>query len=76
MDEMKNDHVLFSKIIKNQFIERVLVDVCNRKKIGDNILLKRLNNYQPNIKLNIKLNPSKFLDTKASRIHEFLKFNI
>ena len=35
-----------------------------------------LNNYHPNIKFLIELNPSKFLDTKLTNICVVYKFNV
>ena len=40
---------------------RFLVEIYNRKKIGESVLFIQLNNYHPNIKLDIELNPSKFI---------------
>ena len=39
-------------------------------------MLNRLNNYHPNIKLIIELNPSKFLDSKRTNINGFYKFSV
>ena len=44
--------------------------------MGDNVLFDRLNNYHPNIKLTIEVNPSKFLDTKLTNISCAYKFNV
>ena len=47
------------------FYKRFVDDIYNRKKKGthDN-LHEKLNNYHPNIKLRIEINPNKFLDTE------------
>ena len=60
----------------NTFYQRFADDIYSIKKIGDNALFYRLNNYHPNIKLAIELNPRKFLDTKLTNINGFYKFNI
>ena len=61
MVKMENDIAIPSKLF---FYRRFVDDIYSRRKKGDNILFNRLNNYHPNIKLTIELNPSKFLDTK------------
>ena len=48
----------------------------SRWKLGDNVLFDRLNNYHPNIKLTIEVNPSKFLDIKLTNINGAYKFNV
>ena len=47
------------------FYKRFVDDIYDRKKKGihDN-LYEKLNNYHPNIKLRIEINPSKFLDNE------------
>ena len=51
--------------LKPIFYKRCVDDIHNRRKnnIRDN-LYERLNNYHPNIKLTIQINPNKFLDTE------------
>ena len=39
-------------------------------------MFNRLNNYHPNVKLTIEVNPSMFVDTKLSNINGTYKFNI
>ena len=39
-------------------------DIYSKRKIGGDVLFKELNNYHPNIKFTIELDPSKFLYTK------------
>ena len=39
-------------------------------------MLNRLNNYHPNIKLIIELNPSKSLDSKRTNMNGFYKFSV
>ena len=50
-----------------------MYEIYSKRKIGHNVLFNRLNNYYPNIKLTIELNPSKFLDTKLTSISMDLK---
>ena len=50
-----------------------MYEIYSKKKIGYNVLFNRLNNYHPNIKLTIELNPSKFLDTNLTSISMDLK---
>ena len=50
-----------------------MYEIYSKRKIGYNVLFNRLNNYYPNIKLTIELNPSKFLDTKLTSISMDLK---
>ena len=73
MVKMENDVVAPSKHI---FYHRFVDDIYSRWKLGDNLLFDQLNNYHPNIKLTIELNPSKFLDTKLSNINGVYKFNV
>ena len=51
--------------LKPIFYKRCVDDIHNRRKnsIHDD-LYERLNNYHPNIKLTIQINPNKFLDTE------------
>ena len=73
MVKMENDVVTLSKSI---FYNRFVDDVYSRWELGDNVLFDRLNNYHPNIKLTIEVNPSKFLDTKLTNINCAYKFNV
>ena len=50
-----------------------MYEIYSKRKIRYNVLFNRLNNYHPNIKLTIELNPSKFLDTKLTSISMDLK---
>ena len=50
MVKMENDIVIPSKPI---FYRRFVADIYSRRKIGDNVLFNRLNNYHRNIKLTI-----------------------
>ena len=50
-----------------------MYEIYSKRKIRYNVLFNRLNNYHPNIKLTIELNPSKFLDTKLTSISTDLK---
>ena len=43
--------------------------------MGDNVLFNILNNYHPNMKVSIELNPGAFLDNKRTNINGFYKFN-
>ena len=45
-------------------------------KIGSNIFFNQLNNYHPNIKVTIKLNPSKYLCNKFTNFDGFNKFKL
>ena len=51
-------------------------DIHNRGILGDNVLSDRLNNYDLNIKLNIEVNLTKFLDTKLANMNGAHKFNV
>ena len=73
MVQMENDVVIPSKPI---FYHRFVDDIYSRRNLGDNVLFDRLNGYHPNIKLTIKVNPSKFLDTKLTNINGTYKFNV
>ena len=61
MVKMENDVVIPSKLI---FYWRFMDNIYSRGKLRYNALFDQLNNYHPNIKLTIELNPSTFLDTK------------
>ena len=54
---------------KPTFYRRFVDDIYSRWKLGDNVLIDRLNNYHSNIKVTIEVNPSKFLDTKLTNIY-------
>ena len=73
MVKMENDVVIPSKPI---FYRRFVDDIYSRRKLGDNILFDQLNSYHPNIKLTIKVNLSKFLNTKLTNINGIYKFNV
>ena len=60
----------------NLFYSRSVDDIYSRQKLGDNVLFDWLNNYHPNIKLTIEVNPIKFLDTKLTNINCTYKFNV
>ena len=73
MVKMENDVVIPSKSI---FYRSSVDDIYSRRKLGDYVLLERLNSYHPDIKLVIEVNPSKFLDTKLTNINGTYKFNV
>ena len=51
--------------LKPIFYKRFVDDIYTRRKKGiHDKLYERLNNYHPNIKLTIEINPNKFLDTE------------
>ena len=51
--------------LKPIFCKRFVDDIYTRRKKGiHDKLYERLNNYHPNIKLTIEINPNKFLDTE------------
>ena len=54
MVKMENDVVIPSKPI---FYCRFVDDILSTPKLGDNVLFDRLDNYHPNIKLTIEVNP-------------------
>ena len=58
------------------FYQKFVDDIYNRHKLGDNVLFHQLNNYDPNIKFTIELNPNKFLDMKRTNISGTYKFNL
>ena len=59
---MENKIVIPHKPI---FYERYVDDIINhRKKHKEYLLFKKRNNYHPDIKLTIEINPPKFLDTE------------
>ena len=66
MVKMENDVVTPSKPI---FYRRFVDDIYSRRKLADNVLFDRLNNYHPHIILTIEKNPSMFLDTKLTNIN-------
>ena len=70
---MENDFVIPSKLI---FYCRFLGDIYSRRKLGDTVLFNRLHNYHPNIELTVEVNPSKFSDTKLTKINCAYKFNV
>ena len=57
MVKIENDVVIPSKRI---FYRRFVDNIYSRQKLGDNALVDQLNNYYPNI--TIEVNPSTFLD--------------
>ena len=61
---------------KRFFYRRFVDDIYSRRKIGDIALFNWLNNYYPNIKRTIELNPNKFLDIKLTDISGFYRFNV
>ena len=69
---MENDVVTLSKPM---FYHRFVDDIYSRRKLRDNVLFDRLNNYPPNIKLTIEVNPRTFLDTKFTYLNGVYKFN-
>ena len=73
MVKMENYVVIPSKSI---FHCRFVDGIYSRGKLGDNVLLDRLNSYHSNIKLTIEVNPSKILDTKLTNINGTYKFNV
>ena len=73
MVKMENDVVIPSKTI---FYRRFVDDTYSRRKLGDNVLFERLNNYHPNIKLTIEVNPSNFFGSKFTNISGVYKFNL
>ena len=73
MVKMENDIVTPSKPV---FYCRFGDNIYCRWKLGNNVLFELLNNYHPNIKLTIEVNPSKFLDTKLTNINSAYKFNV
>ena len=62
MVKMENDIVIPHKPI---FYKRYVDDIINRrKKHEEDLLLKKLNNFHPKIRLTIEINPPNFLDTE------------
>ena len=57
--KMEND------VVDHRFVD----DIYSRWKLRENVFFDRLNNYHPNIKLTIEVNPSRFLDTKLTNIN-------
>ena len=66
----ENSFQLNSKFFKQtdgcaNFYKKYVDDIINRrKKHEEDLLFKKLNEYHPKIKLTIKINPPKFLDTE------------
>ena len=73
MVKMENDVVIPSKTI---FYRIFADDIYSRPKLGDNVLLDRLNSYHTNIKLTMEVNSSMFLDTKLIKMNGTYKFNV
>ena len=62
MVKIENNIVIPHKPI---FYKRYVDDIINRrKKQEEDLLLKKLNDYHPKIKLTIEISPPKFLDTE------------
>ena len=62
MVKMENNIVIPHKPI---FYNRYVDDIINRrKKHEEDLLLKKLNNFHPKIRLTIEINPPNFLDTE------------
>ena len=62
MVKMENNIVIPHKPI---FYKRYVDDIINRrKKHEEDLLLKKLNNFHPKIRLTIEINPPNFLDTE------------
>ena len=62
MVKMENNMVIPHKQI---FYKRYIDDIINRrKKHEEDLLLKKLNDYHPKIKLTIEISPPKSLDTE------------
>ena len=70
---MENDVAIPSKPV---FYRRFVDDIYSRRKLEDKVLLEPLNNYNPDIKLTIELNPITFLNTKLTKISGVYKFNV
>ena len=52
-------------LLKPIFYKRFVDSIYNRrKKVIHDKLYEKLNNYPPNIKLTVEINPNKFLDTE------------
>ena len=51
---------------KPLFYQKLVDDIYSGRKIGNNDLFRRLNNYHPSTELAIELNPNRFLDTKLT----------
>ena len=73
MVKIENDIEISSKLI---FYRRFLDEIYISGKIGKNIFFNQLNNYHPNIKVTIKLNPSKYLCNKFTNFDGFNKFKL
>ena len=61
MVKMENNIVIPHKPI---FYKRYVDDINRREKHEEDLLFKKLNNYHPEIKLAVEINPPKFLDTE------------
>ena len=72
MIKMENDIVI---PLKHILYRRFAEDIYSKRKMGDNVLFNILNNYHPNMKVSIELNPGAFLDNKRTNINGFYKFN-
>ena len=60
--KMENNIVIPRKLV---FYNRYADDIISRRKKHEkDLLIKKLNNYHPRIKLTIEINPPKFLDTE------------
>ena len=70
--KMENDVV---KPYKPIFYRRFVDYIYSKRKLGEKVLVDRLNSYHPNIKL-IEVNSSNFLDTKLTNINDTYKFNV
>ena len=73
MVKMENDIVVPSKPI---FYSRFVDSIYSKRKLGDIVVFDRLNNYHPNIKLLIEVNPSKLLGTSLNNINGAYIFNV
>ena len=51
---------------KPLFCQKLVDDIYSGRKIGNNDLFRRLNNYHPSTELAIELNPNRFLNTKLT----------
>lgn len=72
MCKMENEIVV---PLKPKFYRRYVDDTYNRRKKGKpDLLFDYLNDYHPNIKLTIEVNPTKFLDTKIVRSGSSISF--
>ena len=59
------------KPMKPPFYKRFVDDIYSKRNNSqEDVLFKALNNFHPNIKLIIEVNPVKFLDTKINLNNE------